>query len=119
VKQLTEVGFLAASVGDLVHAREIFGPLAQLRPTSSFPALGLAVALLNAHLPDEALLELDQALRRSKMEDKADLHVFRALSLQALGRLSESEGALQHAPDHPLARSLQGLPLEKTQPQES
>lgn len=112
IRLLTEVGFLAAARGDVQRASVIFRALERLRPQAGFPCIGLAVALLNAGKPADAVLELDSGLLRVPASDAAELHAFRGLALQKAGRQSESLRAFRQAGDHPMALAMLG----ETQP---
>jgi tetratricopeptide (TPR) repeat protein len=114
IKQLTEVGFLAASHGNLRQAQPIFEALIQIRATRAFPHVGLAIALLNASRPESALEQLDQGLRMTPPQEHPELYVIRSLALRALGRFSECGSDLIKANDHPAARSMLGLPQLQT-----
>lgn len=106
IRQLTEIGFLAAARGDLASARTIFGALEKLRPHAAFPYIGLAMAQLNRRKHDDALRTLDRALLLVPPGDAADVHAVRALVLHLAKRPSESTRSALAAGAHPLALAL-------------
>jgi len=108
IRQLTEIGFLAAARGDLVRAGRIFGALERVRPAQAAVYMGLALAALNAGRPEEALPPLERGLRAVDAADRDLLHALRGLALQLAGRSAEGQRALASAGDHPLARVMRG-----------
>ncbi len=116
IRLLTEVGFLAAALGDIRRAQVIFRALERVRPAAHFPYVGMAAALMNAGKPDEAVRELDRGLKAVvDPQDQAELQAFRGLALQLAGRTSESRRALALAGDVPLARAMRGERAETIQ----
>ena len=109
IRLLTEVGFLASSNADIARAEAIFGILRELRKTSSFPYIGLAMAYLNAGKAEDAVRSLELAADVVASDVRPELDAFRGLALQMAGRLSESKKALASAGSHRLAQAMLGL----------
>ena len=108
IRLLTEVGFLAAARADVKRAEAIFGALALLRPDRSFSYIGLAMAYLNTHRPEEAVAVLAQGAKVVRAQDQGELQAVRALALQLAGRTAESLRALQAAGPNRLAKTMLG-----------
>jgi len=106
IRLLTEVGFLAGARGDLRAACTIFAALEACRPNAAFPYIGLAMALLNLRLHDEAVRVLDRGLKLVDAADQADIKATRALALRLAGRGTESDRAVQAAGNHPMALAM-------------
>lgn len=92
---LTEVGFLAAAAGDVVHAEPIFGALLAFRPLRAFPRVGLGVAWMNAGRHASAVSLLEAAPSDMPDEERGLLDFWRAVALQKAGRSAESTKLLQ------------------------
>ena len=108
IKLLTEVGFLAASRGEVAQAEGIFSGLQRLRPERGFSYIGLAVALLNNRRYDQAATLLFEALERVNSDERDEVNAFLGLALQLGGRTSESLRALQAASKSHLAQMMLG-----------
>ncbi len=108
IKLLTEVGFLAASRGDVKRAEIIFSALRRLRPQRAFAYIGLAVALMNTGRHDEAATLLVDAVERVNSDERDEVNAFLGLALQLAGRTSESLRALRAASECHLAQLMLG-----------
>lgn len=106
IRLLTEVGFLAAALGNVPRAETIFCALERVRPTRAFPYVGLATCYMNAARPDDAVRALDRGAPSVTPDDFAVLEALRALALQLAGRRSESLRAARAASDAPLAQAM-------------
>jgi predicted Zn-dependent protease len=113
---LAEVGFLAAGAGDAARAETIFSALRRLRPGQAYPAIGLAVAWLNAGRAPDAVRLLESAVLADSAE-RPLLDAWRGFALQLAGRSQESARLLEavargDGEGARLARALLGLPQE-------
>ncbi|MBN3268884.1 hypothetical protein QCN28_15850 [Bordetella bronchiseptica] len=95
---LTEVGFLAAAVSDLTRADAIFNALQRVRPGRTYPCIGLAVARMNAGLPDEAA-EVLANFQPAAAQDRSELDAWCGFALLLAGRSDEARRMLQRAID--------------------
>jgi len=91
---LVEVGFLAAAGGDVERADTIFGALQGVRPGRAYPAIGQAVALMNAGRAAVAAVRLEQAHGADAIE-QAQIDAWRGLALQLSGRQAHSRKVLE------------------------
>lgn len=110
MRQLTEVGFLAAACAQhsawAGAAQRIFEALVRLRPQRSFGYIGQALSHLNAGQAEQAAQRLEQAAALVLPGERAQLHAFEALALQLAGRTQQRQQSLQQAGQHPLALAL-------------
>lgn len=97
--------------GERVEALDVARAAARRRPRSRASWFSLGLALLADHAYAEALETCDRALAAGALD--ADIHANRAIALQNLGRFDLAAAgyrhALEHTPDHPLARFHAGL----------
>ena len=91
---LTEIGFIASGMADVVRAECIFGALMLARPDGAFPHIGLAAALLNAGQPDEAAFRLSK-VHLPEGADADMVQAFRGLALQLDQRPTEATRVLR------------------------
>jgi Flp pilus assembly protein TadD len=112
---LTEIGFLAASQGDIVKADAVFDGLVQVRPGRAYPWVGKALARLHAGRADEAARFLEQQMPKMHGEDEASLlQAWWGLALQVSGHAARAQMLLEQVqdgsgPGSVLARSLLGI----------
>lgn len=114
---LTEIGMLAAEVGDVARADAIFGALRRVRPDRAYPYIGLVLARLAAGRAGEAVRLLEDAEIADLLE-RGVLHAWRGLALQLVGRSAESrkvlaEAAAMSGEGARMARRLLGLEEEE------
>lgn len=81
---LTEIGFLAAGVGQLDHALRIFEALHLMRPLRAFPMVGKAIALMNTHQNTQAV-ECLESIKLPDAQEQAQLDVWLGFALQQAG----------------------------------
>ncbi|WP_153100010.1 tetratricopeptide repeat protein [Paraburkholderia hayleyella] len=93
IRLLTSIGFIAASVGALRYATEIFEALRVLRPGAPFPYIGIAVAMMNAGRPADAALFLQRHATPACPTD-VTLQTFLALAQRQSGENGRSEKLL-------------------------
>ncbi|WJF89293.1 hypothetical protein QS306_09170 [Paraburkholderia bonniea] len=93
IRLLTSIGFIAASIGALRHATEIFEALRLLRPGAPFPYIGVAVALMNAGRPADAAQFLQRHATPACPTD-VTLQTFLALAHRQSGENHRSEKLL-------------------------
>lgn len=93
MRLLAEIGFIATQSGQLAAARAIFESLRILRPESTLPYIGLAMADLAANRPQEAARTLrDQALKQHP--DDPELMAFLGLALHGAGEGEQAQKVL-------------------------
>lgn len=107
IRLLTQVGFLAASRGDVPRALRIFNALALLRPDQAFSFVGMACALMNAARAADAVQRL-QAICLPPGPESDMLRAFQGLALQLDGRAGESTYVLRQI----VSRIDKGTPSE-------
>ena len=93
VQNLMEVGYVAAGRGLLTHSELIVLGVQAARPESEVPAIGRALARMNAQQPASAAEVLREALK--KRPDADILKSFLGLALQQAGRADESKKLLE------------------------
>jgi hypothetical protein len=93
LQQLMEVGYVAAGHGLTPFAERIFAGVEAVRPESDAPAIGRAMAALNAGAPAEAVSELRAAAEKFPQSEM--IKSFLGLSLQMAGMNSEGAALLQ------------------------
>lgn len=106
IRLLAEVGFLAASKGDVASSSAIFAALEQLRPKQNFAYIGLAVAHLNVGEHDLALKALDRGVVNADPDQLPELQSFAGLALHLAGNSAKSRALLQKVGDNALARAI-------------
>ena len=90
VKQLTAIGFLAASHGLNAEGEAIFNGLKACRPNSEYPLIGLAMTKIGARQYDDAMTVLTtQALKVNPASATAKCFV--GLVFRLIGNTRESE----------------------------
>jgi hypothetical protein len=95
LQTLAEIGFCAASMGNMLPARTIFAALSAARPGHEVPRMGLA---MSHYMVDE--FEAAEEILRGLMRDKPEFHlagVHLALCLILAGRKDEAVPLLQDA----------------------
>jgi predicted Zn-dependent protease len=92
LRRLLEIGYVAAGNGYFAEAETIFRGVAAMRPGSSAPAIGRAVAALNRGMASEAVRLLETERQRSPQD--ALVQAFLGLALRGAGRNAESTAAL-------------------------
>jgi predicted Zn-dependent protease len=97
VRQLMEVGYLAAGRNLAPFAERIFAAIEAVRPDSDAPAVGRAMALLNAGEPAEAVATLRAAA--AKFPQSETVKSFLGLALQMAGMNQESTTVLRDVLD--------------------
>jgi len=95
VRRLLEIGYIAAGNGYFADAELIFRGVAAVRPESSAPAIGRAVAALNRGAAGEAVRLLEAERERSPSD--ALSQAFLGLALRSAGRNAEATAALEAA----------------------
>lgn len=97
VRQLMEVGYVAAGRGLTPFAERIFAAVEAVRPDSDAPAIGQAMAMLNAGEPGEAVSILRAA--SAKFPQSETVKSFLGLALQVAGMNQESTTLLREVLD--------------------
>jgi predicted Zn-dependent protease len=93
MRLIAEIGFMGTQSGQLAAARALFEALKVLRPQSTLPHIGLAMAALGAEKPDDAVRILrDEGLKQHPGD--AELTAFLGLALHAAGRAAEASKVL-------------------------
>lgn len=91
---LMEIGYIASGNGMANEAQHIFTNLAELRPESEMPLIGLAVHYMNRNQPKKAVETLwEGALQRNSESELAKS--FLALALKKSGLEHESRILLE------------------------
>lgn len=106
VRDLAQVGLMAARRCDIDTAEIIFSAIERSHPHRSMAYAGEVMARLAVGRLQDALLAADRGLRLTQPEDHAELHTLRGLALRAAGRQRESDEALLRAGDYPLAQAM-------------
>lgn len=115
LRLLAAIGFFAAKSGCLAVAIRIFESLCTLRPGTTFPFIGLAVAYMVVGMDSEAVYVLrDRGVRECK--DDNELRLWLALAYHQSGNhaqaIAELQAWLKREPaeaSHPLAERLSRL----------
>ena len=115
LRLLAAIGFFAAKSGCLAVAIRIFESLRTLRPGTTFPFIGLAVAYLAVGMDSEAVHVLrDRGVR--ECEDDNEIRLWLALAYHQSGNhtqaIAELQALLKREPaeaSHPLAERLSRL----------
>ena len=95
IRLLAELGFMAASSGQVATATEIFDALIRLRPTKAFPYVGKAVALLFVgSIP--AAIELLSTASQLVETDQEQIWIYLALAFQRKGDLGKARKILDY-----------------------
>jgi predicted Zn-dependent protease len=93
MRLIAEIGFMGTESGQAAPARVLFKALQLLRPESTVPYIGLAMAALAVEKSDEAIRILrEEAL--AKHPKDMELMAFLGLALQASGKDAEAKGVL-------------------------
>jgi predicted Zn-dependent protease len=92
LRRLLEIGYVAAGNGRFSDAETIFRGVAAVRPGSSAPVIGRAVAALNRGAASEAVVLLEA--ERNRSPDDAMVQAFLGLALQSAGRNAEGAATL-------------------------
>ena len=103
IRELAQIGLMAARRCDIQTAEVIFSAIEQSHPQRSMAYAGQALARMAVGRTAEALRAVDRGLRLAQPADHAELHTLRAVVLLSTGRRLESEAALREAGDNPLA----------------
>lgn len=107
LQKLMEAGYVAAGHGLAPFAERIFAGVEAARPDNEAPAIGRAVAALNAGQPAEAVATLREAAQRFP---KSELILsFLGLALQMAGMNNESATILREVAangDDPQAKAM-------------
>lgn len=93
VKVLMEAGYVAAGTGRFKEAWTIFAGVLAARPESKFPAIGMAVTLMNAGEHEDAV----KLLKENISEDNSSgclLKSFLGLALLLAGHSAEAGNTL-------------------------
>jgi hypothetical protein len=99
IQLLAEIGLIGAQAGQAAAARALFGALQILRPESTVPYIGRALAEQGVNAPLEAARILrDEALVRHPGD--AELCVFLAVALQDAGERAEAQRVLRRVVNH-------------------
>lgn len=114
IRELAQVGVMAARRCDVSTAEVIFGALELTHTDRAVPYLGLGLARLSIGSLPDALAALDRGLRFVKEDEHPPLHTLRGVVLLAAGRRAEGEAALRRAGDFPLARAVLENPVAVT-----
>jgi predicted Zn-dependent protease len=102
MRLIAEIGFIGAQSGQPAAARAIFESLSVLRPDSTLPHIGLAMADLAADRPQDAARTLrDKGLKQHPADP--ELMAFLGLALHSAGQSAEAQKILsavveQHSP---------------------
>lgn len=95
IRLLAELGFMAASSGQVTTATEIFDALISLRPTKAFPYVGKAVALLYVgSIP--AAIELLSTSSKVVETDQEQIWIYLALAFQRMGDVVRARKILDY-----------------------
>lgn len=94
VQRLMEVGYVATGYGFLRQAEAIFAGVQAVRSDSEMPAIGLAVAQLNAGLCEVAVKTLENDAL-GKNPDSELAQSFLGLALRMAGQNARSEQILK------------------------
>lgn len=90
---LAEIGFIGAQAGQPAAARAIFESLSVLRPDSTLPYIGLAMADLAVDRPQDAARTLrDKGLKQHPADP--ELMAFLGLALKGAGQQAEAHKIL-------------------------
>ncbi len=111
LRELAQIGVMAARRCDVSTAEVIFGALALTHVDRAVPYLGLGLAHFSIGALPDALAALDRGLRFAKEEEHPPLHTLRGVVLLAAGRRAEGEAALRRAGDFPLAQAVRENPI--------
>ena len=90
VRQLMEVGYVAAGCGLSAEADRIFQGVKAVRPDSEAPVVGRAVAWMNAGKAPEAIGMLQAELQRLPESDVLMAFLGLAMQMAGLGQASET-----------------------------
>jgi predicted Zn-dependent protease len=93
MRLIAEIGFIGVQSGQPAAARAIFESLSVLRPDSTLPHLGLAMADLAADRPQDAARTLrDKGLKQHPADP--ELMAFLGLALRSAGQDAEARKVL-------------------------
>ena len=92
LRRLLEIGYVAAGNGRFADAETIFRGVAAVRPQSTAPTIGRAVAALNRGAAGEAVAIL--AAERVRSPSDALVQAFLGLALKSAGRNAEGAATL-------------------------
>ncbi len=106
IRELAQIGLMAARRCDLATAEAIFSALELTHPDRAVPYLGLGLARFAVGSLPDALAALDRGLRVASASEHPPLHTLRGAVLLAAGRRAEGEAALRRAGEVPLARAV-------------
>ena len=98
MRLVAEIGFIGAETGQAAAARALFEALLILRPDSTLPHIGLALAALAADRPEDAVRMLrDNGLKQHAGD--IELMAFMGLAMHAAGRPAQARDILQSVVD--------------------
>jgi hypothetical protein len=106
VRDLGQIGLIAAREGETDIAESIFAAIALTHPDRALPYAGQTLARLHAGCVDRALESVDLGLRMVRCNEQADLHALRAVVLTVSLRPGEAQLALRQARGHVLAEAM-------------
>ena len=93
---------LASQLENPLMAMEVLDQMAQVAGSAYYLPFFKGLALLNLEMPQEALAELDRALKLGPpSSDEASVHTQIGVALKDLGRFEEAKGALLTAANFP------------------
>lgn len=107
IRELAQIGLMAARRCDTQTAEVIFSAIEQSHPQRSMAYAGQALARLAVGRTADALRAVDRGLRLAQAADHPELHTWRSVVLLAAGRQQESAAALRQAGGHPLAVAME------------
>jgi predicted Zn-dependent protease len=93
LRLIAEIGFMGTESDQAAPARALFKALRILRPQSTTPYIGLALAALRVEKTDEAIRILREEGLAAHPND-TELLAFLGLALQAAGNISEAKTVL-------------------------
>lgn len=112
VQMLTQIGFIAAGLGDTRQSSAIFAGLQALRPQRAFAWVGEATAWLNAGKPSEAVRCLGR-FEGPPGQERDMVQAFLGLAMQLDGQAQASLRVLKAVAFQPVDPATEGMLLAR------